>query len=285
IPALRLLPTSRIKTASEAIFTKYALSIRWPFQPVIDGPGGMIPVAPIAAWRSGNHHKIPILTGFNTNEGASFVPWSLAKPAQFTAFFRTMLPGLTEEDLRELDRVYPDPVADPTSKYVEHRRNLGKQYKRVEQAYAHFAYIAPVRQTARYAAEAEAEMPVYLYHFAVSCSVNGGADHGNHSSFVTYSRQVSAMSRTLDEIAGTMHAYWSSFVTTGDPNAVKGRWGTRPEWPRYVSGEQGKKMLFGDGNDEIAGLRNKGIVAQVVDDVWAKEECGYWWERTEKSET
>ncbi|TVY17872.1 Carboxylesterase 4A [Lachnellula arida] len=284
IPALRLLPTSRIKTASEAVFTKYSLSIRWPFQPVIDGPGGMIATAPIHALRAGKHHRIPLLTGFNTNEGASFVPWSLAKAAQFTAFFRTMLPGLSEEDLSELDTVYPDPVSDPTSKYVERRRNLGKQFKRVEQAYAHFAYIAPVRQTACYAAEAE-NVPVYLYHFAVSCSVNGGADHGNHSSFVTYDRQVRAMSATLDEIAGTMHAYWSSFVTTGDPNAARGRWGARPEWPRYVSGDTGKKMLFGEGNDEVAGLGNKGVVAQVVDDVWAKEECEYWWQRTEKFET
>ncbi|TVY42194.1 Carboxylesterase [Lachnellula subtilissima] len=286
IPTLRLLPTSRIKTASEAVFDKYSLSIRWPFQPVIDGPGGMIPTAPIHAWRSEKYHKIPILTGFNTNEGASFVPWSLATTAQFTSFFRTMLPGLSEEDLRELDNLYPDPVSNPTSKYVEHRRNLGKQYKRVEQAYAHFAYIAPVRQTAQYAAAAEEEeMPVYLYHFAVDCSVNGGADHGTHSSFVTYARQVRNVSPTIDEIAGTMHAYWTSFVTTGDPNTVKGRWGTRPEWPRYVAGGKGKKMLFGDGNDEVAGFRNKGVVAQVVDDVWAKEECEYWWERTEKFES
>jgi len=44
---LRSLPTAHIKGASEAVFNKYNPSVRWPWQPVIDGPGGMIPIAPI----------------------------------------------------------------------------------------------------------------------------------------------------------------------------------------------------------------------------------------------
>jgi acetylcholinesterase len=283
VSTLRTLPTSRIKAASEAVFNKYNPSVRWPFQPVIDGPGGIIPIAPIQAWRSGKWHKVPILTGFNTNEGASFVPWSLAKSAQFTSFFQTLLPDLSEDDLKTLNEVYPDPISHPTSKYVNTIKGLGAQFKRVEQAYAHFACIAPVRQTAHFAADDPA--PLYLYHFAVNCSIRGGADHGNHVPFVTYNKEIRDVSPTVDEISGTMHEYWTSFITTGNPNEVKGRWKERPEWPKYVSGGQGKKLLFGEGNDEVAGLKNKGTVAQVVDDVWAKEECDYWWERTEKFET
>jgi acetylcholinesterase len=43
--------------------------------------------------------------------------------------------------------------------------------------------------------------------------------------------------------------------------------------------------VFGEGNDEIAGGDNEGVVVQVVDDEWAKEECRFWWERTDLSET
>jgi carboxylesterase type B len=278
---LRTVSTAHIKRASEAVFNKYNPSVRWPWQPVIDGPGGMIPIAPIKAWRSGKWHKIPILTGFNTNEGAMFVPSTPSKSAQFTAFFRTLLPGLLDEDLKTLDEVYPDPISNPTSKYVERRKGLGAQFKRVEQAYAHYAYIAPVRQTANFAAGGPA--PVYLYHFAVNSSIKGGADHGDHFKFVTYNKEIRDISPTLGEISGTMHAYWTSFITTGDPNKIEGRWKERPVWPKYVSGT-GKKVLFGEGNDERAGQNNKGKVVQVMDDSWAREECEYWWQRTEKFE-
>lgn len=282
LPALRELTTSQIKRASEAVFNRYNPSVRWPFQPVIDGPGGMIAMAPIKAWQLGKWHKVPILTGFNTNEGAVFVPAALSKASEFTAFFQTLLPGLSPQDLRLLDEVYPDPVAHSKSKYVETRKNLGAQFKRLEQAYGHFAYIAPVRHTAHFAAEGPA--PVYLYHFAVNSSVKGGADHGNHQPFVTFNGEIRDWSPTIHAISATMHEYWASFITTGDPNGAKGRLKEKPVWPKYVAGGKAKKLLFGEGNDEIAGQGNKGVVAQVVDDAWAKEECDFWWERTEKFE-
>src|SRR6266536_4546816 len=133
----------------------------------------MIPVRPIEAWRAGQWHKIPILTGFNTNEGAIFVPERLYSNQQFNDFFHTLLPSLSEDDLEELNRVYLDPLTHADSKYRELRKGLGAQYRRLEQAYGHFAYVAPVRHTAVFAAAAEA--PIYLYHFAASSSVKGGA--------------------------------------------------------------------------------------------------------------
>lgn len=52
MPSLRGLPVTKIKEASEAIFGKYNPSMRWPFQPVIDGKGGMIPIRPIVSKQS-----------------------------------------------------------------------------------------------------------------------------------------------------------------------------------------------------------------------------------------
>jgi acetylcholinesterase len=214
ISKLREQDTFAIKNASEAVFLTYNPSIRWPFQPVIDGEGGIIPIRPIDAWRSGSWTKIPILTGFNTNEGAIFVPKNLSTSTDFTSFFRTLLPGLSDPDLAVLDDTYPDPLTHPDSKYCETRPGepLGEQFKRAEQAYAQFAYVAPVRQTARYAA-AEDGPPVYLYHFAVNSSVVGGANHGDQNGFATYDRAVRERSRSLREVSGSMHAYWTSFIT------------------------------------------------------------------------
>jgi acetylcholinesterase len=282
---LRSLPISTIVSASQSIFLKYDPSLRWAFQPVIEGPGGYIHKAPIAAWRSGDWHKMPILTGFNTNEGATFVPASMSKSSEFREFFRTLLPGLTESDLDAIDSFYPDPLTHPSSSpYVEIRRGLGAQFKRIEAAYAQFAYIAPVRHTAHFASSASLpQAPVYLYQFALQRSVNGGANHSDQRDFVTYSPDVVSFSKAQQEIAGKMHAYYTSFIAAGDPNAVKGRWPDRPHWPAYRAGE-GERMVFGEGNTEWIGGQDKGTAANVVPDTYAQKECEFWWSKTDISE-
>ncbi|KAL2071532.1 hypothetical protein VTL71DRAFT_12767 [Oculimacula yallundae] len=289
VTTLRGYSTSKIKTASETIFNRYNPSVQWPFQPVIDGPGGMIPTSPISAWKAGNWHNVSILTGYNTNEGTSFVPSTGQTNKDFTSFFSTLLPGLKTSDIEVLQDVYPDPTKDHHSKYVEHRPGVGKQFTRTEQAYGQFAYIAPVRQTVHYAATGSA--PVYLYHFAASSSVKDGAAHGDHIPFVMHTPGVKDRSATTLEISGHMHAYWTSFVTKGDPNVVEGRYPGRRKWPRYGraggeggkgrKGGEGRLLVFGEGNDELAGGKKTGVVVQLKDDGFAAEESDFWWNRTE----
>ncbi|KAF4637637.1 hypothetical protein G7Y89_g465 [Cudoniella acicularis] len=274
---LRTLPVAKIKEASEAIYAKYEASLRWPFQPVIDGEGGIIPIAPIKAWESGRWHKVPMIIGFNTNEGAIFVPNNLNTSEEFKSFFHGLLPGLTQADLTLLDEVYPDPVANPSSKYVETREGLGQQFTRLEQAYGHFAYVAPVRQTARFAAQGP--LSVYLYHFAVKSHKNSGADHGDHNDFVTYNQEIRDKSQSIREISAKMHAYWTSFITTGDPNLEEGQWRERATWPKYMLDER-RMAVFGEGNDEIAGGNERGIAVKIEGDEWAIEECEFWMNRT-----
>ncbi|RDW82155.1 hypothetical protein BP6252_03267 [Coleophoma cylindrospora] len=277
--ALQSLPFSTIKSASENTFIDFMESVKWPFQPVIDGEGGIIPVAPIKAWKDGNFSRIPILTGFNTNEGAAFVPQNASSPAAFLDFFRTLLPTLREVDLKELEQVYPDPTTTSNKMYKETRPGLGLQFFRMEQAYGHFAYIAPVRQTADFACKnSTLDNPVYLYHFAVSSTVNGGANHGDHTEFATYSQRSSS---SIESISKIMHAYWTSFIVSGNPNSVAGNCGARPEWPIYSGARTGQKIVFGEGNDILAGGKNEGVAVKVETDSWAADECEYWWNRTE----
>ncbi len=285
MPHLRSLPVSTIVSASLAIFLKYDPSLRWPFQPVIEGPGGYISKPPIDAWRSRDWHKTPILTGFNTNEGAMFVPAGMSKSSEFREFFHKLLPALSQADLDALESLYSDPLTHPSSSpYIETRRGLGAQFKRVEAAYAQFAYIAPVRHTAHFASTApSSQAPVYLYHFALQRSVNGGASHGDQAPFVTYNPDIVNRSKTQQEIAGTMHAYYTSFVASGDPNAVKGRWPDRPHWPVYQAGQE-ERIVFGEGNTEWIGGKDKGVIAKVVPDTYAQRECEFWWSKADISE-
>lgn len=277
---LRTEPSQTITNASFTIFDRYNPSVRWAFQPVIDGD--LIKQRPIDAWHSGKWNRMPILTGFNTNEGSYYVPVSMSTSDQFTDFFRTLLPAYTEEDIQTINRLYPDPALDSSSAYVERRNiSVGAQYKRVEAAYAHYAYACPVRQTATLASAGQ-DAPVFLYHWALNKTVQAGANHGDQMAYETFNPEVREISQNQQEVSGMLHAYFTSFIVTGDPNALRGRYAHRPMWEAYDSSRESEKkvMIFGKGNDERAGGGGKGVAAQMAQDEWSRRECEFWWTKS-----
>lgn len=160
-PILRSLPLETILYASSTIFAQYQDPIRWPFQPVVeslpshDGMGSghngrVIRDLPINRFRRGRHLRIPVLAGFNTNEGTAFVSPAVDTGDEFLRKFATMIPGLNAADLSALARLYPDPVTNPTSPYASVPPGFGRQWSRYEAAYSHYAYICPVLQTGHF---------------------------------------------------------------------------------------------------------------------------------------
>lgn len=277
LPFLRGVSTEVIAKAQEKVFYGYNPSLRWAFQPVIDGE--IIRRRPIDAWRQGLWHKLPVMTGFNGNEGSLYVDRQMATPDQFTGFFRTLLPQLEPADLQAINALYPDPAAAADSPYREVRDGIGAQYKRIEAAYAHYAYVAPVRQTAHLASP---EVPVYIYHWALQSSIVGGASHGDNMKYEGMDPAVLKISPTQKEMAGTLHAYVTSFICTGDPSGLAGEYAQRPQWPAYDNSGP-KIMIFGQKNKELVG-GSVGPPAEVNDDVWAKTESDFWWSKVEISQ-
>lgn len=280
LPCLRSVPESTIVDSSIAVFETWNPSVRWAWQPVIDNE--LISRRPVDAWKSGHWNKVPILTGSNHNEGTMYVPKSTSTSADFRDFFATLLPQLSSAELDEIEAFYPDPSTDPTSPYVETRDlAVGPQYKRLEAAYGHYAYVCPVRQTALLGSLPSDAPPIYVYHWALNRTVLGGANHGDQMQYEVFDSSVTSISQTQKEVAGAFHDYVVSFVLSGDPNKVKGRW-DRPVWKAWgdEAEQGGKTMIFGRGNDERAGVGNKGVVAEFVEDTWAKEECEFWWGQT-----
>ncbi|PYH86843.1 carboxylesterase, partial [Aspergillus uvarum CBS 121591] len=281
LTCLRTAPSAAITNASFTVFDHYNPSVRWAFQPVIDHD--LIKHRPIDAWRAGTWNKnLPLLTGFNTNEGTYYVPAAMATSDEFTAFFHALLPAFSEDDLRTIDALYPDPAVDATSPYVETRNlSVGDQYKRVEAAYGHYAYACPVRQTARFASAGQ-RAPVFLYRWALNKTVQGGANHGDQMAYETFDPEVRAVSAAQEEMAGTFHAYITSFIVRGDPNAVQGRFARRPRWEPFDGSQKAGRriMVLGEGNDERAGGRGVGVTAQMVDDEWSGKECEFWWTKS-----
>lgn len=279
---LRSQPSEIIANASFTVFDRYNPSVRWAFQPVIDHD--LIKRRPIDAWQSGSWKKMPILTGFNTNEGTYYVPVNMSTSVQFIDFFHTLLPAYTDEDIATIDALYPDPARYPFSPYIETRPiPLGLQYKRVEAAYGHYAYACPVRQTAQFAAQDQSN-PVYLYHWALNKTVQGGANHADQLPYEAFDEDVRSLSPAQEEVAGSLHAYFTSFILTGDPNAVAGAYPGRPKWERYAA-DDGRVMMFGLGNDERAGGQGVGDAAKMLPDEWSRKECDFWWTKAGISDT
>lgn len=351
-PYLRTLPLETIVTASKAVWDKYVDKVTWPFQPVIDGPNPyansshfttddpplpLISDLPLNAWRAGAHLRIPILTGYNTNEGTQFIPQRAGKPDQFRAFFQDLIPGLTDDDLDKLEALYPDPTTDRKSPYKKVPRKKGKQWARLDAAYSHYAYICPVLQTAHFMSQPakptassssskykdrSSKSNVYVYRYAAT-STWGTANHGDEAPIVVHDLEEVGIPgrRGLLDVSKEMIKRWARFVVTGSPNlppppSPSGDSGAHdhdgnedpnkppPEltWPAFVSplldpsgGRDGQKMddgvsdgavmVFGEGNDERGGGRNRGVPAQVMAlSELEREACRFWWEREALSE-
>ncbi|RDW76514.1 Carboxylic ester hydrolase [Aspergillus mulundensis] len=250
-PFLRALPTETITSAQTAVFDKYNPSLRWAFQPVIDNLNDLIPRAHLESWTKGLCHIVPILTGFTTNEGTMYVA-NIDSPSAFQAFWTNLLPALSTH-------------------------GLGSQYKRLEAAYAHYACVAPVRQTAHFASS-QNPGGIWLYHWALPRTVVGRANHGDNMFYETYDAEITGISPTQRELSGVLHAYLTSFIVAGDPNAVRGWYGDRPVWGVYKAERPGV-LGFGEGIGELVGGGNEGAVAMFVDDAWAREQTRFWWGR------
>lgn len=103
--------------------------------------------------------------------------------------------------------------------------------------------------------------------------------------YQTYSRSITEISEAQKEVAGRYHAYVTSFITTGDPNKVRGKYGERPNWPEFVSrniggGEAG--MTFGKGNEERAG-GGVGVPTEQVGSRWIRRQCEFWMDMSRKT--
>ncbi|KAG8734077.1 hypothetical protein FRC12_018661 [Ceratobasidium sp. 428] len=131
---LRSISADTIKNASVTTYNKYNANITWPFQPVVDNK--FIAQAAHLSWEAGQFNKVPILTGFNSDEGIGFVPKNLNTTAQFNAFFKTLAPRLTDAQLATVDNLYPAPEV-PGSPYANSPQS--PQFSRVAAAYGDFA--------------------------------------------------------------------------------------------------------------------------------------------------
>lgn len=199
---------------SATMYIAYSPTIRWPFQPVVDGT--YVKQSPTQSWRESRFNKVPVITGFNTDEGSVFVPKGLNTTAQYRAFFQTLFPLANATVLDKIESLYPDPVTNPSSPYAN--SPLSPQYQRVSAAYGDYAYISTVKENARSLAKGGA--PVWKYHFSYTatrefpCVPGAGVDAEFRTAGplgVTHASELAYLSRvSTAPVAEVMNDYYSS---------------------------------------------------------------------------
>ncbi|KAK8129568.1 hypothetical protein PG999_001948 [Apiospora kogelbergensis] len=297
---LRALPAQKIFDAQNFLVGQYWSTLQWPFQPAIDGAGGVVPDLPRESWAKGNVMRIPIMTGFDTNEGAIFVPTQSSNMSALNNLMTSLVPALNETSIKLMDQLYPNiNTTDGRSLYtVALPKGFGTQFWRLDDAYAHYAYICPVLQQASLASVSTPKTPVYVYHFAARSAAYGGADHGDEAPFVAHDMTIIKNYKGLNQTADAMNAYWTRFAAFGDPNPsseqkLAGVTGNMT-WTPFVdpfsqsTSEKGQVALFGQGNNErmgMVGRGNPGVPAQMTTmNDRQKAQCQFWWDRVIYSE-
>ena len=226
LAAMRAASAADVLAASNADAGSPFLRTGNVWAPNVDGR--VVPDDPLAMYRAGRQHRVPLLTGLNGNEGSLMTRgMDVADAAAFEDHVRSVYPELAGEMLAHYDASSPAAARAAIDKVI------------------HDLYFAgPVRAHAE--SQAAAGAPTWLYHFTHVPPTPWGAELGSHHAaelvyvFGTLTRREAGGERPLGltpvgdytdtdtALSATMRAYWVQFAATGDPN----REGL-PAWPAF----------------------------------------------------
>ncbi|KAJ6535180.1 esterase 1 [Mycena sp. CBHHK59/15] len=218
----------------------------FPFFPVLDGTGGMIPALPSARLSSGAGQSVPFIAGSVLDDGTLFVANSVATTsvdqivAQLNSSF-TPSPGgslVLDSAINTLLTLYPDiPALGCPFDTGNDTFGYSSEYKRAAALLGDLLIQAPRR---RWSQTASAQgTKVFSYMFTDPQPENPaflGVAHLSELPYVYGQITVAANGTGPGTLSEIMQDYWISFATSLDPNDGKGT--TRPIWEDYGSSQQ-----------------------------------------------
>jgi acetylcholinesterase len=256
LACLRAAPIESIQKTSSKLYADSEYPITWPFQPTRGGP--LLELAGSESGVNEQFYNIPTITTNVRDEAKFYSPGDIETNDEFLAFFKNIAPGLTTEDLTDLEALYPDPLMDGENGQYAHSPN-STQYDRISAALTDFMYMCPGQETAVRMSGAGA--PVYKLLFATNNTFPTwkGIPHTADTKY-TWLEPSGTGGVQYPEVGKLLHGYFSDFVALGDPNA--GNRTGLPKWPKYVDtyekgmpGLQMRMEAFGNSRVEGDGHR------------------------------
>jgi acetylcholinesterase len=247
---LRKAPVTKIQYISSTTYRDSEYNITWPWQPV--SPGPLLEKRGSASGADGSFFKIPILISSTTDEGKLFAPHDLTTTTEFRNFMANVNLGLTQEDLDDLESLYPDPE-DETSPYYD--SPISTQYNRIAAAYGDYSYICPVQDTANLLATFRSRVRTPVVYKARFNTPNWAPDWQGipHASDAAYFNGVPNVE--FPEISTLYASYYASFIVSGDPNSYAIR--DAPPWEEY-DGVGGGELVVGSAEGIGTGMEHEG---------------------------
>jgi para-nitrobenzyl esterase len=226
LAAMRAASAAEVLTASNADAGSPFMRSGNVWAPNVDG--WVIPDDPLAMYRAGRQHAVPLITGLNGNEGSLMTRgMDIPDAAAFETYVRSVYPELAEEMLAHYDASSPDAAKAAIDKVIHD-----------------LFFAGPVRAHAESQAASGAQ--TWLYHFTHVPPTAWGAGLGSHHAaelvyvFGTLTRREEGGERPLGltpvgdytdtdtALSGAMRGYWVQFAATGNPNR-----GGLPPWPVF----------------------------------------------------
>jgi len=220
--------------------TETVIAQAWSPRPVVDGY--LIPSDMAAAYRKGQPARVPLLVGWNADEGKDLAPEILGT----SDFNLTRYPALVEtllgrKPLPALFEAYPAKSDAEVRAQINQLTTDYWGWRMWQWAKLH---------------KASKSGPAYVYEFihipaepATPCGYGCGAGHGAEIPYAFDQLEQDKRQWTADDrrLADRMAAYWTNFAKTGNPNG-KGL----PDWRAFDGGDASVIRLGSDAEVQAA---------------------------------
>lgn len=207
------------------------------FYPCVDGV--VLPETPMTAFSNGSQAQVPLMIGYNADEGSLLQPFMHPTGGEFyrdiddaTSLTASQLRRAFEESYGSVDRVDRLFAAYP---------GLADQDPSITAAHAgdHMFGVHVEHATIRHA---ELGLPIYRYHFRSippSPTQTAGAFHAAEIPHVFgASLPILPVADDGHLLTRAMGDHWFAFAASGSPDTPG-----RPTWPRFDSGDR-QQMVF-----------------------------------------
>ena len=150
------------------------------YTPTVDGD--FIPLEPSLLVKSGMFSKVPMIIGWNKDDGALFVPQTVQTDNEVIAVFTSLFPKLKESTITQILELYPlvDFLAIPS-------QNASAQFLRTSRIYRDIEFTCPT---------------LFLATHAV--------DQGRETKFLPIYHSSASQKTPLQTVLGYLTASWSS---------------------------------------------------------------------------